>query len=163
MNTLLALTETLRTQPDDTTRLVLSDYLGEHGTEEDWQSLLDQFPEDFLLRERFGHWLLDRGEERGKGYLVLATRWIDFKPKRFPGRQTPYNQITSTNNHHGYLPSIEPDWLARVPKAADHWCYNNENDFWRIGLTRRDLEDRVAVGFTKLPLARQEELLKSRV
>jgi uncharacterized protein (TIGR02996 family) len=72
-------------------RLLCIDWLIEYGTEGEWQSYLDRFPDHHDMRARFGLFLSERGDMRGEGYAALARlrvsptfdkpagRWMFFK------------------------------------------------------------------------------------
>ena len=73
LGTRAAMLSAIAERPDEVTgRLVYCDWLAEFGSEDDWQDYLDLHPDHHEVRERFGVWLDERGDERAAGYRRLG-------------------------------------------------------------------------------------------
>ncbi len=165
MTTAESLLASIADSPGETTpRLVYADYLGEFGSEGDWQAYLDLHPNHHGMRSRFADWLQDRDDPRAEGYRALGTLErvpSHGKPDPEPSERAKwlargwsfwgagrFFRFRNTNLH-----TLPEDWRALLP--------DNSGQSWggTWGTTRRELEDAAALAFSRLPAARRAELL----
>lgn len=125
--------------------------------EEDFQNELDRVPYSLHLRLVFADWLEEQEDERAAGYRAIAV--LPCLPDNLLGEiNCPcYGRgAKSRPTSGGWLP---PDWfdLVELRGKTTHFApyYQYVND-----VPRRELEDAVARAFSRLPAARQKELLR---
>jgi uncharacterized protein (TIGR02996 family) len=132
-------------------------------TEDDFQNALDANPTDWHTRLVFADWLEDRSDPRAAGYrAIAAVRRYPLDGTHGERRRQGWwwhcaaDPAEHRIPHHNDIPG---DWFALLPVR-----YGNKT-FWPLhtatgGLrTRRQCEDALARAFTKLPAARQTEIL----
>lgn len=132
-------------------------------TEEDFHRHLDAHPEDHTARMVFADYLDEQGDPRGPGYRALgklkrrAYRYGEsgitamVKPEHFVGREL--NQKADPNHDFARFPE---DWYTAIP--------NSRQDInWTQFPSRHEAENAIALGFSKLPPERQQELLQDPV
>jgi uncharacterized protein (TIGR02996 family) len=141
-------------------------------TEDDFQKKLDAQPEDWQTRLVFADWLQDRGDPRAAGYRALAIlqrrplqgQKSHKDPKDKAGKTKNVDTWwwycpASDSNLYGMHNHIPRDWFDLLP--ADE----GNKSFWPVHsdtkgfMSRRGCEDALALAFSKLPSARQAELL----
>ena len=141
-------------------------------TEDDFQKAIDKSPEDWQTRLVFADWLQDRGDPRAAGYRAIAIQQrrplqghkSHKDPKDKSGKvknldtwwwHCPGNdsQVYTMYNH------LPRDWYDLLPEGEGN------KSFWPVHsdtkglMSRRGCEDALALAFSKLPAARQAELL----
>jgi uncharacterized protein (TIGR02996 family) len=130
-------------------------------TEEEFQRLLDDDPENWAARVMFADWLDDRGDLRGPGYRALAAQ------RRSPLQG--YHEGTGAKTWWWFCPPVETelavhnhlpsDWFALLPVGEGN------QSFWPLHteeggvMTRRECEGAAALAFAQLPAKRRAELL----
>ena len=135
-------------------------------TEDDFQRMIDERPDDWQSRLVLADWLQERGDPRAAGYRAVAVqqrRPLEGEKKHDDGKThrtwwwyCPHadSPAYSMHNH------VPRDWFDLLPAGE------GSESFWPVhtatgGLkSRRDCEDALALAFAKLPPARQAELLK---
>ena len=145
----------LRNTPDDTEALQLVLDLLKDKNETCWQETMEQVPACHKLRERFGEQLSLRGDPRGSGYKALGRLQIHAR-KGKEDKAWERWELTHSNNHYYWNePFTLPfHWFTVVDGLSD------ENSAWLGGWSCKQLYDRVAVAFTKLPIEERSELLQ---
>lgn len=139
-------------------------YSGE-TTEEDFHRLLDANPDDHHTRLVFADWLQERGDPRAEGYRALGML------RKFPRTRVNYqgpshawtrdenelrlNELVNSDPHGpNYLvgPShgLPVDWFHEVARRQTWWSDHN---------SRREADDKAAIGFSKLHPERRAEIL----
>lgn len=133
-------------------------------TEDDFQKLLDENPDDHHTRLVFADWLQDRDDPRADGYRALAV-----------GRHYPHHlggcgdQFLSTveAGRCPYWRKLCPEWVAFPHNLPPDWFDRLDlfggataAPWWDLicTVTRRQCEDAAALAFTKLPAERRAEL-----
>lgn len=117
-------------------------------TEESFNRMLDTDPTDWMTRLVYADWLEEQGDPRATGYRALGRlnlypdmRWvylflrygaIDWTVDRWPDRSV-----------------LPDDWISAADVQAT-----------AKGVSRGEAEDVAALAFLRLPLERQQELLK---
>jgi uncharacterized protein (TIGR02996 family) len=140
-------------------------------TEDDFQKAIDESPEDWQTRLVFADWLQDRGDPRAAGYRAIAI--LQRRPlqghksqKEGSGKTAQVKSVdtwwwhcpSSDANLNGYN-HIPRDWFDLLPEGV------GSKSFWPVHtdvkglMSRRGCEDALAMAFSKLPAARQAELL----
>jgi len=163
VNTLKNLIAALRESPSDATlTLALIDHLIEVGEEDGWQRALDVAPECHLLRMEFGKWLESVGDGRGLGYQAMGlSRRFGLEAKSVGLWEVTHHDNDYQRGRECVLPR---DWWSQVTshliitRNQQEW---RDDAWWVRSLTREELEDRIALAFTRLPPERQQELLRA--
>ncbi len=112
-------------------------------TEEDFQAMLDLNPEDHQTRLIFADWLQDRDDPRAEGYRALGMKRL-FPHWWHVAENWQWSDTVTGQPYGSHLPEA---WYSRLCPPAFY-------------PTRREADDRAALAFAKLPVARRNELLK---
>ena len=118
--------------------------------EADFQKALDASPEESTIRLVFADWLEENGDPRAEGYRALGVN--GWRAHHWDG-----NYWLSRKDNDGKITDCQPfelidsDWFL----ATAHWSKADSLS----AATRREIEDRFALSFAKLPAARRAELL----
>ena len=122
-------------------------------TEDDFQSALDDNPEDWQTRLVLADWLDERGDERAEGYRALAAL------RRIPASMSngSFWWYSSRNYCADRRQTLPPDWFECLPEKNRTHLYPVAHE--KVRSSRRWVEDTAARAFAKLPRARRTELL----
>jgi uncharacterized protein (TIGR02996 family) len=123
-------------------------------TEDDFQSALDNNPEDWQTRLVFADWLQDRDDSRAEGYRTLGT--LRRCPAGVGGEFCPWF-VCAPDAHLGHDCYLPADWFDEVHFDGRNDIYLPSHALRPYG-TRRAVEDAVALAFAKLPPDRRAEL-----
>jgi hypothetical protein len=131
-------------------------------TEEDFGRVISELNRDMVWHEPFdwhlllvfSDWLRDMGDGRADGYLVLASG------KYWPDRWYVHRNCWRCPENCGFRervknPIIPSDWYRVLPRDVQYESC--------IGLEIKDTLDAAARAFLKLPVERQQELLRQPV
>jgi uncharacterized protein (TIGR02996 family) len=118
-------------------------------TEDDFQKVLDDNPDDWQTRLVFADWLQERNDPRAEGYRALGLRMIC--PYRYTGNQDwGYDDYTTIPSAAADV--LPGDWFALLgypPDATD----------WACGVaaarSRSSLENAAAEAFSRLSAERR--------
>jgi uncharacterized protein (TIGR02996 family) len=134
-------------------------------TEDDFQSALDENPDDWQTRLVFADWLQDRGDPRADGYRALAAK--HFCPLRVvEGERFTWTVGADDNVHHNNHPlhgrAMVPRAWYEHAKPPTRKVFDWESGmWWAYFRTRRECEEALVLAFPKLPAKRRAELLAS--
>jgi uncharacterized protein (TIGR02996 family) len=120
-------------------------------TEDVFQQLLDENPDDWQTRLVLADWLEDREDPRAEGYRAIGVLEIYGSPTWFNG-----------GYYEDPLLNLPCDWFRRLEGGV----FAGEADefsgpLWCDFTTRREAEDAAVLAFTKLPAERRAELLNT--
>ena len=163
MNTLENLIAAIHAAPEDLAlRGGFYDYLTEHGNENDWQGAVDLFPTDSPLKTRFGQWLIDKEDVRGRGYWLLGT--LRRIPITLAGQVHAYSKVLDESDleKECRLPlSLFEAMPIEEPATSIEGAYFPDSEYWKHCKPRRALEDKVAITYSSLPPEEKEVLLRT--
>jgi uncharacterized protein (TIGR02996 family) len=132
-------------------------------TEEDFQAGLDREPDNHHLRLVFADWLEERGDERALGVRALGV--LKLRPHK--GFQWYTDNFVLEEGQ----PRVDPasdlpnDWWQKLSQgeAMAEYDVNHRRQYDVRRNIRRVAEDDAARAFLKLPVERQQELLRQPV
>jgi len=138
------------------------------ATEEDFQSHLDQHPDDHQTRMVLADFLQENNDPRANGYRALG------RLKKFPtlyhykpedGRE---GWTLADWTHEGNVSrqgqrfneqALPKDWFSLVEEGTPNRGTPQTRAFWRYNIGRKNAEDAAAHAFSQLSPERQHELL----
>lgn len=139
-------------------------------TEDDLQDMLDRSPEDWQTRLVLADFLRETGDPRADGYEAAAR--LRLHPSVSKGRgQAEFATVGGLNHpnaHETHWFAINRDWLfptdwflamGYAPGRGLDYGHDARTPIWLRENTRRELEDRIALAFLKLPPERRAELI----
>lgn len=138
--------------------------------EADFQTKLDENPQDHTTRLIFADWLDDRDDPRAAGYRALAKNDVKYGDDNKNGIKRDFvwmqNECPGVQ-YYSNLSSLPDDWYSLLTDYTQK--YSNGDSvpetagsygLWKDYGSRKLGEDAAALAFTKLPLERQMELLQ---
>lgn len=137
-------------------------------TEDDFQNALDAQPDDWHTRLVFADWLDEHADPRAAGYRALGLlkrrAYVCGFDNGTAGAWLGASWVACTNNGDKRVYTVAADWYKVIDGFGDDPRYKPRyNGKPERKVTRRAIEDAMALAFGRLTAARQKRLLKAHL